>query len=77
MLGLQISYQNDIATKKYIKKLMALCYILDVHIKLIFEDLAMLATRKSLKNLIAYINDMWITSLLPGPHHGSIFRMLI
>ena len=44
MLGLQISYQSNIATRKYIRKLMALCYIPHVHIKPIFEDLAMLAT---------------------------------
>ena len=57
MLGLKISNQNDITTRKYIRKLMALCDIPDVHIKPIFEDLAMLATCEPLKNLIAYIND--------------------
>ena len=77
MLGLQISYQNDIATKKSITKLMALCYILDVYIELIFEDLAMLATCEHLKNLIAHINDMWITSSLQGPHRWSVFGMPI
>ena len=34
---------------------MALCYIPNVHIKPLFEDLAMLATCESLKDLIAYI----------------------
>ena len=68
MLDLFISYQNDIVTRKYIKKLMALCYIPDVHIKSIFENLAMLATCRSLKNLIASINDTWITSPMHGPH---------
>ena len=72
MLGLQISCQNDIATRKYIKKLMALCYIPNVHIKPIFETLAMLATREPLKNLIVYLNYTWITSSLHGPHRWSI-----
>ena len=70
MLDLQISYQNDIATRKYIKKLMALCYIPNVHIKPI-------VTRESLKNLIAYINETWIASLLHGPLRWSIFGMAI
>ena len=77
MLGLQTSYQNNIATRKYIRKLMALCYIPDVHIKPLFEDLAMLATCEPLKNLIAYINNTWITSLLHGPHRWSVFGMPI
>ena len=55
MLGLQISYQNDITNRKYIRKLMALYYILDAHIKPIFKGLTMLAICKPLKNLIAYI----------------------
>ena len=57
MLGLQISYQNDIATRKYIRKMMALCYIPDIYNKPIFEDLTMFATCEPLKNLIAYSND--------------------
>ena len=77
MLGLQTSNQNDIATRKYIRKLMALCYIPDVHIKPLFEDLAMLATCEPLKNLIAYISDTWITSSLHGPHRWSVFGMPI
>ena len=76
MLGLQISYQNDIATRKYFRKLTALCDIPDVHIKPIFEGLAMLAC-EPLKNLIAYINDTWITSSLHGPHRWSVFGMPI
>ena len=35
MLGLQFSYQNDIASRKYARKFMALCYIPNVHIKTI------------------------------------------
>ena len=50
MLDLEISYQNDIATRKYIRKLMLTP---DVHIKPIFEDLATLATSEPLKILIA------------------------
>ena len=56
---------------------MALCDILDDHIKLILEDLAMLATCEPQKNLIAYINDTWTTSLLLGMQCWSIFRMPI
>ena len=74
MLNLQISCHNDIATRKYIRKLMALCYIPDVHIKPIFEDLAMLATCEPLKNLITYINYIWITSSLHSPQRWSAFE---
>ena len=49
MPGLQNCYQNDIATRKYIRKLMVQCDIPDVHIKPILEDLAMLATCEPLK----------------------------
>ena len=74
MLGKQISYQNDIATRKYIKKLMALCYIADVHIKPIFEDLAMLAACELLKNLIACINDTWIILLCMAHIVGALLE---
>ena len=73
MLGLQISYQNDIATRKYIRKLMALCYIPDVYIKPIFENWAMLTIYEILKNGTAHIYDTWITSSLHGLHRWSVF----
>ena len=61
-LGLQVAYNTDEKTHKYICKLLSLPYLPSEHIGAIFTALWENAATEPLKELTSYINSTWISS---------------
>jgi hypothetical protein len=76
-LGLQQAYQTDDGTFKYIRKLMALCFMPANHIPSLFGQLQGEASTDSLKSLVEYMRKTWITSTVWPPSAWSVYGLSI
>jgi len=72
-LGLAELYQNNLAVKKYIRRLMALPFLPAIRIKPIFTKLEEKAHSESLMKLTTYIRKTWIESKAFGPATWSAY----
>ena len=61
-LGLQTSFNNDSATNRYIKQLLALPYLPHQHIKDCLEQLKDEASTPATLELCEYIKTFWMES---------------
>ncbi len=76
-LGLQQAYQTDDGTFKYIRKLMAHCFLPANHIPALFGQLQREATTDSLKSIMEYMKKTWITSTVWPPSAWSVYGLSI
>ncbi|KAK4309754.1 hypothetical protein Pmani_018630 [Petrolisthes manimaculis] len=73
-VGLQHAYTHDEATFKYLRKLMALPFLPEGEITLMFERLASQATTTQVRTVIEYISRTWINGSVWPPSTWSIFN---
>ena len=73
-LGLQIPYNEDDGTHRYIRKLLALPYLSSSEIPTQFRILEGEATTAPLKLLVKYISDTWITNSIWPPSVWSVYK---
>ena len=71
--GLQAAYTTDDGTFKYLRKIMALCFIPAQHIAPIFRRLQREATTDALTPLLQYMNRTWIMSDIWPPAAWSVY----
>ena len=72
-LGLQVLYNNDNKTHKYIRKLLSLPYIPAEHIEPVFTAFQAKATTVPLEQLTQYISNTWIDSTIWPIPSWSVF----
>ena len=72
-MGLQVLYQRDEGTFKYLRKLMALPFLPSHEIPAIFESLKEDATSPALRELARYIENQWVKSLIFTPNDWSVY----
>ena len=75
MVGLQSAYINNNLARKYIRKLMALCYNPANHIRPLFYQLKKEANSPALQSLSDYVNDTWIKSRVFPPENWSVYKL--
>ena len=71
--GLQASYTSDDGSYKFLKKVMALCFLPASHIPAVFRRLQTSATTEPLKKLMDYVNRVWIKSTVWTPNSWSVY----
>ena len=74
-VGLQTAYINNFTVRKYIRKLMALCYMPETHIRPLFTDLEREANSPALQKLVDYIKTTWVYSNTFSPEIWSVFNL--
>ena len=72
-LGLQVAYNSDDKTHKYIKKLLALPYLPAEHINTVFIALQEKAVTEPLQELTTYISNTWLNSSIWPITSWSVF----
>ena len=76
-LGLQKAYSDNDAVYRYIRKLMALPFLLHHEIKPMFVCLSVQAETQPLRDLIAYILKQWVDSTIFPQKDWSVFKQPI
>ena len=71
--GLQVAYINDDGTFKFLRKIMALCFLPAQHILPIFQRLQQEATTTPLTKLLQYVSRTWINSVVWPPECWSVY----
>ena len=72
-MGLQSAYQGEQSVCRFVKKLMALCYIPSAHIRPLFSSLARETDdNQSLQELVHYIRSTWIEASVFKPENWSV-----
>ena len=72
-LGLQSAYQGEQSVCRFVKKLIALCYIPSAHIRPLFSSLARETDdNQSLQELVHYIRSTWIEASVFKPENWSV-----
>ena len=64
---LEPAYRTDSPTYKYIRKLMALPFLPEADIPPMFQSLRDSATTATLRELVKYVADTWVTSTMWPP----------
>ena len=72
-LGLQVSYNNDEGTRKFIRKVLALPYLPHEHIPEMYTRLRQDVESAELESLMDYVNNTWMESEMWPPQTWSIF----
>ena len=76
-LGLVAAYSRDDGTYQYIKKLMALPFLPAPEIDPAFHRLRLKATTAVLEELVQYISETWISSVVFPPKDWSVYGQAI
>ena len=64
-LGLKRAYAEDIGTRDVLRKIMALCYIPNQHIRHQFQNLKEKCTTLAMAQFATYFEQTWLTLWLP------------
>ena len=75
--GLQHSYTKDEGTYKFLRKVMALCYIPAQHIAGIFQRLVRESPSETISKFLTYVDRTWIASTIWPPASWSVYHMSI
>lgn len=76
-LGLEPAYHGQDATRKLLRKILALPYLPVLHIQPAFEELKRFATTPALMQLMDYINATWMHSSVWAVSSWSVFGRAI
>ena len=76
-LGLQTAYSGNDTVYRYIRKLMALPFLPHNEIRPMFVRLSVQAETEPLRNLIEYIQEQWIDSIIFPPKDWRVFKQPI
>jgi hypothetical protein len=75
-IGLQSSYINDVCTRKFLRKVLALPYVPVAHVRDLFTALKTEIENSpadSLRRLLQYVENTWITSDIWIPSAWNVF----
>lgn len=74
-LGMQVQYQENVPVRKFIRKLMALCFLPHHHVASMFAALQQQVSSERLEELCSYIKVTWLDTW--KPQQWSIYGMPI
>ncbi|XP_068680633.1 uncharacterized protein [Montipora foliosa] len=76
-VGLEPTYCADSPTYKYIQKVMALPFLPEADIPPMFQHLRDITTTMTLRELVKYLADTWVTSTMWPPFYWSVYMLPI
>ena len=76
-MGLEPAYRTDSRSYKYIRKLMALPFLPEADITLMFQRLSDSATTTNLQALVQYVGDNWVSNAMWPPSCWSVYMLPI
>ncbi|XP_077997120.1 uncharacterized protein LOC144450394 [Glandiceps talaboti] len=76
-LGLQVAYNEDDGTRKFVRKVLALPYLPHEHIEEMFTRLRREVSSAPLESLMDYVHNTWIASDIWPASSWSVFGQSI